>query len=44
MACRKGKNEHSPKPGRFKCKKCGAASKAKKHLCKPKKISGGACD
>ncbi|MBT3381046.1 MAG: hypothetical protein HN742_27230 [Lentisphaerae bacterium] len=38
MGCRKGKDENKPKVGRFRCKKCGAASKNKGHLCKPKKI------
>ena len=38
MGCRKGKNEHKPKPGRFACKRCGAVSKNKGHLCKPNKI------
>ena len=38
MSCRKGKDEDSAKPGRFRCKKCGAASKTKGNLCKPKKI------
>jgi len=40
MGCRKGKDEDKPKPGRFTCKKCGAASKKKSSLCKPKKIKG----
>ena len=38
MACLKGKSENEPKPGRFRCSKCGAVSKKKKHICKPKKI------
>lgn len=38
MGCLKGKSEHKPKPGRFACRKCGAVSKKKGHLCKPKKI------
>jgi hypothetical protein len=38
MSCLKGKNKHKPKPGRYRCKKCDAVSKKKKHLCKPKKI------
>ena len=38
MGCLKGKPEAKAKPGRFKCKKCGAVSKKKGHLCKPKKI------
>jgi hypothetical protein len=38
MNCLKGKAESKAKPGRFKCKKCGAVSKKKNHLCDPKKI------
>jgi hypothetical protein len=38
MGCLKGKNKNKPKPGRFRCKKCGAVAKKKKHLCKPRKI------
>ena len=38
MGCRKGQSEHKPKPGRYQCGKCGAVSKKKGHLCKPKKI------
>ena len=38
MACLKGKSENKPKPGRFRCDKCGAVSKEKAHICKPKKI------
>ncbi len=38
MACRKGKSEKKPKGGRFKCKKCGAVSKKKGGICKPKKL------
>jgi hypothetical protein len=38
MGCRKGKSEHKPKPGRHQCTRCGAVSKKKGHLCKPKKI------
>ncbi|MHC4883643.1 MAG: hypothetical protein ACYTGH_01015 [Planctomycetota bacterium] len=38
MGCLKGKDENKPKKGSFKCEKCGAASKKKGHLCKPKKI------
>ena len=41
MACLKGKSENKPKPGRFKCSKCGAVSKKKDHLCSPKKIKEG---
>ena len=38
MGCRKGESEHKPKPGRYRCAKCGAVSKEKRHVCKPKKI------
>ncbi len=38
MSCLKGKSEASKKPGSYKCKKCGAVSEKKKHLCKPSKI------
>ncbi len=38
MSCLKGKKEARRKPGNFTCKKCGAVSKKKKHLCKPKKV------
>ena len=41
MGCRKGESEHKPKPGRYKCSRCGAVSKKKGHLCKPKKIKKG---
>jgi hypothetical protein len=33
-----GKSDAKPKPGRYKCKKCGAVSKKKDNMCKPKKI------
>ncbi len=38
MGCLKGKSEAKAKPGRFRCKACGAVAKQKGHLCKPKKI------
>jgi hypothetical protein len=38
MGCRKGESEHKPKPGRYRCARCGAVSKKKGHLCKPQKI------
>ena len=38
MSCRKGESENKPKPGRYRCERCGAVSKKKGHLCKPKKI------
>ncbi|MBS3822057.1 MAG: hypothetical protein GVY16_07795 [Planctomycetes bacterium] len=34
----KNKNKNKPKAGRFRCTKCGAVAKKKKHLCKPKTI------
>ena len=34
MRCQKGKSEDKPKKGRYRCDKCGAVSKDKKHLCK----------
>ncbi len=40
MECRKGESENRAKPGRYRCRTCGAASKKKDHLCKPKKIKG----
>ena len=36
--CLKGKSEAKPKPDRFECKKCGAVSEKKSHVCSPKKI------
>ncbi|NQT13086.1 MAG: hypothetical protein HQ582_10085 [Planctomycetes bacterium] len=38
MGCRREESERKRKPGRFECGNCGAVSKKKKHLCKPKKI------
>ncbi|MFH1920626.1 MAG: hypothetical protein ABIP48_12155 [Planctomycetota bacterium] len=38
MECKKGKSGVKPKPGRYRCERCDAVSKKKKHLCKPKKI------
>jgi len=38
MSCLKGKSENKLKKGRFRCDRCGAVSKKKSHLCKPKKI------
>ncbi len=38
--CLKGKSEDKEKPGRFECKKCGAVSEKKSHVCKPEKIKG----
>ena len=36
--CLKGKSEAKEKPGRYECKKCGAVSEKKGHICAPKKI------
>lgn len=36
--CLKGKSEAKVKPGSFRCKKCGAVSTRKDHLCDPKKL------
>jgi len=38
MTCLKGRKKTKPKPGRFRCGKCGAVSRKKTRLCKPKKI------
>ena len=38
LMCLKGKSEDKSEKGNYKCKKCGAVSRKKKHLCKPKKI------
>jgi len=36
--CLKGKKQAKDTPGNFRCKDCGAVSKKKAKLCKPKKI------
>jgi hypothetical protein len=36
--CLKGDSRNKPKPGRYRCKRCGAVSKKEEDLCKPKKI------
>lgn len=36
--CIKDKPRKAPKPGKFECKKCGAVSKNKDKVCKPRKI------
>lgn len=36
--CLEGKQEAKEKPGRYKCGKCGAVSKEKENMCKPRKI------
>jgi len=38
MSCKKGKSKLRPKPGRYKCRDCGAVVKAKNEVCEPKKI------
>ncbi len=38
MGCLKGKSEAKEKAGHYLCKKCGAVSKKKGHVCKPQKI------
>ena len=38
MSCLKGEKKARDKPGSFSCRKCGATSRKKKDLCKPKKI------
>lgn len=38
MGCLKGVSKAKPKPGRFRCKSCGAVAKKKKDLCAPRKI------
>jgi hypothetical protein len=40
MSCKKGETKTKPKPGRYRCKECGAVVKKKKQkdLCEPKKI------
>ena len=39
--CMKGRREAKAKPGNFRCKNCGAVTKKKGRLCKPKKIKKG---
>ena len=36
--CLNGKSKSKPKAGRFRCKKCGAVTRKKKNICKPRKI------
>jgi len=38
MVCLSGESEHKAKPGRYRCRRCGAVSKKKGHVCKPKRI------
>jgi len=44
MTCREGESENKSKPGRYRCKQCGAVSKKKSHVCKPKKIKDAGGD
>lgn len=39
--CLKGKEENKPRPGSYRCEKCGGVSAKKDHVCKPKKIKEG---
>jgi len=36
--CKKGKSEVGKDDAKFKCKKCGALTEEKDHVCKPKKV------
>ncbi len=36
--CLKGKSEVSKGDAKYKCKKCGAKTDDKDHVCKPKKV------
>ena len=38
VACLKGRKEAKKQKGNFRCKNCGAVTRKKKRLCKPKKI------
>ncbi len=38
MGCLKGKREAKPRGSAYRCGKCGAVSKKKGRLCKPKKV------
>ena len=38
MGCLKGKKKAKEKPGNYTCTRCGAVSKKKRDICKPKKI------
>jgi len=38
MSCKKGESSTKSKPGRFRCKDCGAVVKKKRQVCDPKKI------
>lgn len=38
MSCKKGESKVKAKPGRYRCKDCGAVVKKKAKVCDPKKI------
>jgi hypothetical protein len=38
VSCLEGKPREWDRPGRFRCKSCGATSDKKKKICKPAKI------
>lgn len=38
MDCLRGEKKAKSKPGNYRCKKCGATSKKKDDICRPKKI------
>jgi hypothetical protein len=38
MSCKKGESSAKSKPGRYRCKDCGAVVKKKAEVCEPKKI------
>ena len=37
-SCLKGKSEVKKRETRFQCKKCGARTDTKDHVCKPEKV------
>jgi transcription initiation factor TFIIIB Brf1 subunit/transcription initiation factor TFIIB len=37
MKCKEGKSTARLKPGRYRCKDCGAVVKKKKEVCEPEK-------
>ena len=42
--CLKGKSEVAKDDARYECKKCGARTGDKEHVCKPKKLEKGKKD
>ena len=38
MGCLKGRKQAEDKAGNYRCKGCGAVSRKKRRLCKPRKI------